>query len=236
MTHPLVVSYYTPGTAYEDKARQLAGDLRRLGLRGRIEPIASRGSWVENCAMKAGFIRRVWREQGGPILWLDADARLRRPLRELDGETADLAVVRRRGWSFYTGQIFFGPGPGAGLLLDRWCAYCEASPQVWDQVSLGYSWWDGALDGTLQTRWLDERVFERRSRKPWEALAQKLFGRRPILQLQESRRSKPTLARSPVPEFGNDRVPQWWRDAAARDAPFALDAARRRELGLLPAA
>jgi hypothetical protein len=43
MQHPLIVSYYTPGTTYEDDAMVLAEDIRRLGLAARIEPRAARG-------------------------------------------------------------------------------------------------------------------------------------------------------------------------------------------------
>ena len=232
MIHPLIVSYFTPGTAYEVHAMALLGDVRRLGLEARIEPRRTMGSWVENCAQKARFISEMHREEQRPLLWLDADARLRRPLRELAGIKADFAIVRRHGWSFYGGQIYFGVGPRAAHLLETWCGYCEAFPSIWDQVSLGYAWWDESLREPVGTVWLDEAVFEKAARGAVGRLRQRLFRKAPILQRQESRRSKALQGGAARLTFGSDDLPQWWRQAAAREAPFPLETAQRRELGL----
>lgn len=230
--HPLIVSYYTPGTAYETNAMALKQDAIRLGLAARIEPRPSRGSWVENCAQKAGFIRELHREETRPLLWLDADARLRRPLRQLENITADFAIVRERGWAFYSGQIYFGAGPAAARLLDIWVDYCTRFPQIWDQVSLGYAWWELSLRQKLEVLWLKPRLFQKTPRGALERLRHRLTPPAPILQRQESRRSKAAQGNPKNPEFGMDEVPAWWRVAAARNAPFPLDATQRRALGL----
>lgn len=232
MQHPLIVSYYTPGTAYEDHARVLAEDVRRLGLAARIEPRPARGSWLENCAQKAGFIREMHQQERQPLLWLDADARLYRKLHELEGITADFAAVRRRGWEFVGGQIYFGTSPAATKLLDIWCDYCERFPQIWDQVSLGYAWWELSLQQQFTTYWLEQRLYTRVARRPAVRLLQQLFARAPILHQQESRRSKAKQSGPVRPEFGMDNIPLWWRDAAERQAPFPLDEQQRRDLGL----
>ncbi len=182
--------------------------------------------------MKAGFIREMHRQEQRPLLWLDADARLRRPLHELDGVTADLAVARQSGWSFYTGQIYFGAGPCAARLIDAWCDYCERFPLVWDQVSLGYAWWDLSLREKVGVVWLDEALFEKAARGAFGRLRQRLFRRAPIRQQQESRRSKLLQTDPARAEFGTDDVPHWWREAAAREAPFGLTEPQRCELGI----
>lgn len=230
--HPLIVCYYTPGTAYERNAMALREDARRLGLEARIESRPPRGSWVENCAQKATFIRQMHREEQRPLLWLDADARLRRPLRQLENTSADFAIVREQGWAFYSGQVYFGAGPKATRLIDLWCDYCERFPEVWDQVSLGYAWWELSVQKALDTRWLDEAVFQKMPKGFAGWLRLRLFGRAPILQRQESRRSKARQGAPGRPEFGMDEVPLWWRQATARDAPFPLDAAQLRALGI----
>jgi hypothetical protein len=51
-------------------------------------------------------------------------------------------------------------------------------------------------------------------------------------QRQESRRSKARQGTPQHPEFGMDEVPIWWRRAAARNAPFPLDATQLTALGL----
>jgi hypothetical protein len=232
MQHPLIVSYYTPGTAYETHAMALRGDVDRLGLSARIEPREARGSWLENCAQKAGFIREMHQQEQRPLLWLDADARLHRPLRELQGISADFAAVRRRGWEFSGGQIYFGAGPAATRLLDIWCDFCQRFPQIWDQVSLGYAWWEVSVQEGLNTHWLDESLYTRVAKRPAARLLQRAFLRAPILHQQESRRSKAKQGVPSRPEFGMDNVPQWWRAAAKQQAPFPLDEAQRRAIGL----
>jgi hypothetical protein len=177
MQHPLIVSYYTPVTTYEDHAMVLAEDVRRLGLAARIEPRPARGSWLENCAQKAGFIREMHQQKRRPLLWLDADARLYRKLHELEGITADFAAVRRRSWEFVGGQIYFATGPAATKLLDIWCDYCERFPQIWDQVSLGYAWWELGLQEHFTTQWLEQRLYTRVARRPAVRLLQQLFAR-----------------------------------------------------------
>jgi hypothetical protein len=56
--------------------------------------------------------------------------------------------------------------------------------------------------------------------------------RAPILHQQESRRSKAKQGAPSRPEFGMDNVPLWWRAAAKQQAPFPLDEAQRRAIGL----
>jgi hypothetical protein len=148
------------------------------------------------------------------------------------GITVDFAAVRRRGWEFSGGQIYFGAGPAAARLLDIWCDYCTRFPQIWDQVSLGYAWWDLALQEEFTTRWLDERLYTRVAKRPALRLWQRAFARAPILHQQESRRSKAKQGAPSRPEFGMDDVPLWWRKAAMRQNPFPLDEVHRRAIGL----
>ncbi len=232
MPHPLIVSYYTPGTAYEARAASLREDVRRLGLNARIEPRAARGSWLENCAQKALFIREMYQAERCALLWLDADARLFRPLHEVENIAADFAVVRRQGWEFMSGQIYFGSTPVAGRLLDLWCDYCERFPHIWDQVSLGYAWWELSLREDFSTLWLRESLYRRVAKHRFGKLLQRFSARPPVIHLQESRRSKSRQGLTALPEFGMDDLPAWWRAAAMRQAPFPLDESQRRDLGI----
>jgi hypothetical protein len=228
---PLIISYFTPGTAYERNADLLRADCARLGLSARIEPRPARPSWVENCAQKVAFIRDMHLEEGRPLLWLDADARLRRRPDIFENLEADLAVVRLDGWALYTGQIYFGAGRGATRLLDLWCDYCTRFPWVWDQVSLGYVWWELSLRDPIEVIWLKQKaLYERAARGRLGRLRQAIFRAAPILQLQESRRSK--SMQSAAREFATDDLPLWWREAASRDTPFPLDARQLAALGL----
>ena len=161
MNYPLIVSYYTPRTAYEEHARELKKSAERLRLRARIEPRETRGGWLENCAQKAFFIADIRREVREPVLWVDADATLRRPVHEVADCSADFAIVKRNGWNLFAGQIYFGTGPGVDRLVDTWCDYCHDFPHIVDQLLLGYAWWDTMLAGGVSTLWLDNRVFQK---------------------------------------------------------------------------
>ncbi|MDZ5696430.1 hypothetical protein [Chelativorans sp. M5D2P16] len=233
---PLFISYFTPDTPYEDRARNLTRSLSRLDLEHIVEPRPAKSNWVENCAQKALFIREIWSRVERPVCWVDADAVLLRRPHELEGLTCDFAVVRREGWNFFGGQIYFGKSEAARRMLDRWCMYCRDFPAIWDQVSLGYAWWDREIEGGVDARWLDEGIFEKANRNPLRALAQKLTSKAAFLQHQESRcarRKRKVLREKTVPEFKSEDVPQWWREACAAGVPFVLTARHIAELGLL---
>ncbi len=232
--HPLVISYYTPGTNYEDRASELSRSLDRLGLAHRIEPRAAKPSWVENCAQKALFIQEVRSVVRCPVLWLDADAVLRRPLHELTHASCDLAVVKRNGWDIHGGQIYFGVGPIADRLVDAWTRYCSSHPHIWDQVSLGYAWWDVSLETSVDALWLNDRLIEKISRNVVGRAIQKIMSPAAISHKQESRRSKSMQGKSQRAEFKSSDLPVWWRDAARIGKPFSLTPAQRVSLGLTP--
>ena len=232
MQHPIIVSYYTPGTAYETHADALARSLDRHRLAYRIEGRPARSSWVENCAQKAEFVADMRAELRTPVLWLDADAILIRPLTELAGCDADFAAVRRQGWSFFGGQMLFGVGECADRLVERWCQYCVEFPHVWDQVSLGYAWWEVSLECKLQSVWLDESTFDKASRNPLFRAVQRLTTRAAVLHKQESRRSARLQERYRTDQFRTSDVPQWWREASASGNLFPVPESRRKELGL----
>jgi len=226
-SHPLIVSYYTP--SYKAHADELRRSIDKLELEHRIEPRESTGKWIENCARKAVFIQEMRQATRRPVLWIDADAILRRPLYELIGSTADLAAVKRDGWSFMGGQVYFGTGPAADFIMDRWCSISREYPHIFDQVALGYAWWEAVLEMNVKVEWLPERLFKKMSRNPVKRFLQMRFSRAVILHKQASRQS----ATKPLHKsFSNWDLPHWWREAAARNAPFPITPDLKAELGL----
>jgi hypothetical protein len=231
--HPIIISYYTPNSPYEVHAAALKKSVDALGLACLTEPRNSKGSWTANCAQKALFIRDCLHKLKAPVLWVDADARLLKPLTPVVGATADFAIVRRDGWSFYSGQAFFNYTPQSLRFIDHWCSYCTDFPHVWDQVSLGYAWWDQTLKGELTTTWLPESVFAKESRFAPLRPLQKIFISASVLHKQESRRSADKISERRDLEFSNKMLPDWWRDAMMKLEPFALSSEQRKELGLI---
>jgi len=229
---PIIVSYYTPGTHYETRARALRKSVERLGLESRIEPRASRGSWVENCAQKSEFVRDVRQAVGRPVLWLDADAVLLRPLSQLDGFAGDFAAVKRDGWNLSGGQLYFGTGPVTDALVETWCRYCRAAPNIFDQVTLTYAWWQTSLRTPIRSLWLPETTFDKEPQRLVRKLRFWLKGTQAnIVHKQESRRSRKTQGRPAAAEFDQRRLPQWWRDAMIAERPFPLKPEQWLELG-----
>lgn len=238
MSSPIIVSYYTPGTHYEDHAKALAQSAKRLGLDVITGARSSKASWVENCGQKAAFLRDVWNEVQRPILWIDADARIIRRPTIVENLATDFAAIRIHDWLFHGGQIYFGKTDAASELLERWQFYCNNYPYVWDQVSLGYAWWDMAVDQRINATWLPASTKIAKPRalsvRRMAGYFYKRFADRPFfLHYQESRRSKPKFDReSPRREFASRDIPQWWRDACRSNAPFKLSSSQRQELGI----
>lgn len=229
--HPIIISYFTPGTHYEEQADQLRRSVDRFGLEHRIEPRPAKATWLENCAQKALYIQEKQAEIAAPVLWVDADAALCRRLHELENLDVDIAANRRRG-SIVGGHIYFGNTEQAIKLIDRWCYYCITYPWIWDQVTLGYAWWDIALDAPLKAKWLDDDFMLIMKRRAWKRRLQLLFSRPAIIHKQESRRSKLLQETHREGEFKTDQLPDWWLKAAMAEKPFALDAEHRAELSL----
>lgn len=161
---PIIVSYYTTGTPYEDEARELVQTCNALQLEHRVEGVKPRGTWESNCAMKAGFMLDMWTSLQRPMLWVDADARMRRAPELLRGMSADFAVHKAARWQFASGTVFVNATELAGELLQTWRRRCEADPRTWDQVHLDHAWEELSLRAPLETVWLPQsytRIFDR---------------------------------------------------------------------------
>jgi len=75
-----VVSYFydTEGTLYRAAAMRLQEDCARLGLKIHIQERLDFGkTWIELCRAKPVFILEMCRRFRGPILFVDADCRLK---------------------------------------------------------------------------------------------------------------------------------------------------------------
>ncbi len=228
---PLFVSYYTPDTPYEALAADLRASLDRFDLPHRIEPIASRGSWVANTGIKARFVERVWAESDGPICWLDADAAILRPPGFVCDNPFDIAQVRRRGWEDLSGFLYLSKSDAAGRIVAEWSRLCGLYPQAWDQTMLSLAWYTVAKDHALASLWLNAGVF-RFPRSAIRDLRDRLFYYpfrrkiRPFIdQKQASRTLKAFVNASSAPreERGSDDLTEAFRQALAH-YDFSFDA------------
>lgn len=151
---PMIVSYYTAGTQYEQHAQRLIASLRRLNLPHLVVPVQSFGCWERNCSYKPSFILEMWQRLKTPIIWVDADATAHAlPLRLADA-AFDFAINKYYGWKFASGTLYFNQTPAALRLLQSWVAAANARPLLFDQVTLTLGWWRTAQETALRTAWL----------------------------------------------------------------------------------
>jgi hypothetical protein len=72
---PVVVSFYTEGTGYEQEAGRLVESLYRFGLEHDVQPRPNMGGWKKNNDYKPAFILEMMeKHKGRDIVWLDSDA------------------------------------------------------------------------------------------------------------------------------------------------------------------
>lgn len=71
---PLVISFYTLQTPYEEEVKKLIDSCQKYKIEADIVGVASRGSWEKNCAFKPFFILEKMKEWKRPLFWVDADA------------------------------------------------------------------------------------------------------------------------------------------------------------------
>jgi hypothetical protein len=132
-----IVSAYTRDNGYTKEAEQLRSTLDRLGLEHRIEPYNSFGSWVKNCAYKASFLMHMRTTLGGPILWLDSDARVMcDPWPLLDDLDCDIAAHLLGGVELISSTVYLADTQACRDLMGQWVALQQEQEDVWDQKVL----------------------------------------------------------------------------------------------------
>ncbi len=166
---PLVVSYYTKGTPYEEVVKALRDSCEKFGIECHIEGVESKGSWEENCTYKAYFMKEMMQRFQRPLLWVDADAVFLRPLAFDECMFADLAIVQFKekgdvefcpsskgvklnSSDIASGTVYVNATEGGRRGLDLWCHYSDeivkeegALASFIDQISLQLVLFSGAL-------------------------------------------------------------------------------------------
>jgi hypothetical protein len=134
---PVIVSYWTRGTAYEAEAREMEETARTCGFATDVRGVPNLGDWTLNCGMKPAYIRdRMQDHPGRPIVWLDADARIRRYPQLFNELAVDFAAHWRHGAELLSGTLWFNATPRARALVEAWCEAQLREPGKWDQVVL----------------------------------------------------------------------------------------------------
>ena len=93
----VVCAYYTIGTPYEKEVKNLEESCNKLNLEVCIRGLKPLGSWDKNTGLKPLFI--LWALdtfRGKNVLYVDADAVIRRYPNAAQGFPGDVAVHYRR--------------------------------------------------------------------------------------------------------------------------------------------
>jgi len=143
---PLVISFYTVNTPYEQEVMRLINSCERLNLEHQIEGIKSAGSWEKNCGIKPFYILEKIKELKRPVLWVDADGVfLKTP--SLDQFAAfDFSVrivdflPKNHREKVISNTVFVNYTPLGLSIVERWAKSCRRklknSLKIWDQAVL----------------------------------------------------------------------------------------------------
>lgn len=130
------ISAYTVNTPYEVEVENLKESLIKFGFSAdHIVPIDNLGTWEKNCQQKAKVIKNKLLELMQPIIWLDADAVIKKPPILFTQIQEDLGICVYRG-QYLSGTIFLKPSKQIFDLLDKWIEECDHNPKEWDQKIL----------------------------------------------------------------------------------------------------
>lgn len=146
---PLVISYYTRGTGYEEEAARMRASAVRMGFEHDIVGIETRGGWQANTYYKAEFCRAMLdKHPARDLLWLDADVIVKRYPALFDNLDTDLAV-NVVDWRDYpnhprahrelnTSVMYLGNNARTRAMLDTWIEVNRGmiSTGIWEQKNL----------------------------------------------------------------------------------------------------
>jgi len=122
----VVCAFYTPN--YEACAMRLKTSLDELGINHHLAVCEGRGTWEATTRIKPGFVNAcIIRFPDHDILYVDADAVLRKQPTFFDAVTTDVALLfapvwfdGRRRLSLAAGTIYIRNTPGGRMFAQIW--------------------------------------------------------------------------------------------------------------------
>ncbi len=146
MFAPVIVSFYTLNTPYEQEVQGLIESCHRWGLEYCIEGLPSQGSWAKNCGVKPLYIEQKLQSLKRPLLWIDADAVIvQKPdfdfLKDYDLSVRMMPFLPWKNPSkLISNTVFFNYSVPALSIVRRWARLCATrlvrDPHHWDQAAL----------------------------------------------------------------------------------------------------
>lgn len=154
-----VIAFFTKDTGYEEEANIWKESFKSCDT--KIYVVESRGSWEENCGIKPEILLTALQEFEEPILYVDIDARLKRPLEciehpDLPGfcflDKVKIAPYNRQ---LCSGTMYFPQTTSSFKIIIDWINLQKKNTKVWDQLVLQHIIESNKYKyQTLPTEWL----------------------------------------------------------------------------------
>lgn len=130
MMKPLYISYYTHGNGYELEIPELIQSFELFGLEHHISRVRPFTTWQKGAQYKAKFVEQMMQKfPERPLVWVDADARIRQLPVLFDQLDCDVAAHYHNGHELLTGTLYFGPTSRAKELVKDWILENERFPK-----------------------------------------------------------------------------------------------------------
>lgn len=131
-----LVAYYTVNTPYEKEINNLKESCEKFNIPLYTRGYKSRGSWVENCAIKSEFIQDCLEKFDNTIIYLDSDAVIVKEPILFSNFVDDIAVYYTPFKELVSATLFFSNNSKTKLLVDLWVRAQHNNPSEWDQKVL----------------------------------------------------------------------------------------------------
>ena len=134
---PVITSFYTEGTGYEQEADRLRKSLEAIGVEWFIDSVPNLGSWEANASYKANFMRNMLDKFQRPVVWVDADAVFHSYPTLFDSIEADIGVFyltwKESGQvveSLRSGTLYLEPTEATDRLIKQWLENNQRNPNM----------------------------------------------------------------------------------------------------------
>jgi len=124
----IICSMFTINTPYQEEIKHLQKSLDDLNLPYEFVGVKPQGSWIKNTQLKSSVIKGVMDKYNKDVVWVDADAIMRKRPVFFDKVDADLSFYTIDEWrEMFNGTIYLKNNKKVHSFLDEWTALNESN-------------------------------------------------------------------------------------------------------------